>query len=231
MCEQPSQQSDQSLNISDSVLENVQIGGIAGRDLNLTQIQGGVEAINVYSTVQVAPVPLSSAKLISRQEYKWRKVLLGKVKQFWIDGVLAKSLHTQVLIELGLEDRSEYIQNPLTEVEEFPYEARAVFPAGISATNFFEGIGAGRTLLILGEPGSGKTVTLLKLAESLISRAENDLSQPLPIVLNLSFWGKYRKSIADWIVKELYGNLSGVQIFGHSLGRARAIDIAAGWVG
>ncbi len=204
MSEQPPQQSNQSLNISDSVLETVQIGGIAGHDLNLTQIQGGVGAINVYGSVQVASAPLSAAKPISRQEYEWRKVLLGKVKQFWIDGVLAKSLHTQVLIELGLEGRSEYIQNPLEEVEEFPSDPRQVFPAGTSVTDIFEGIGAGRTLLILGEPGAGKTVTLLKLAESLIDRATNDLSQPLPVVVNLSSWARQRKSIEDWLAQELY---------------------------
>ena len=204
MSEQPPQQSNQSLNISDSVLETVQIGGIAGHDLNLTQIQGGVGAINVYGSVQVGQASLSSAKPISQQEYQWRKVLLGKVKQFWVDGVLAKSLHSQTLIELGLEERSEYIQNPLAEVEEFPSDARVVFPPGSSATDIFEGIGAGRTLLILGEPGAGKTVTLLKLAESLIKRAENDLSQPLPVVVNLSSWAKQRKSLAKWLAQELF---------------------------
>ncbi len=58
--------------------------------------------------------------------------------------------------------------------------------------------------MILGEPGSGKTVTLLKLAESLIARTENNLSQPLPMVANLSSWAKQRQSIADWLVQELY---------------------------
>ena len=204
MSKQQPQQPGQSLNISDSVLENVQIGGIAGRDLNLTQIQGGVGAINVYSSVQVAQAPLSAATSLSREEYQWRRVLLSKVKQFWIDGVLAKSLHTQVLIELGLEERREYIQNPLEEVEEFPSDPSPVFPAGTSATNIFESIGAGRTLLILGEPGAGKTVTLLKLAESLIKRTTNDLSQPLPVVVNLSSWARQRKSIENWLAQELY---------------------------
>ncbi|WP_235112517.1 hypothetical protein [Acaryochloris sp. 'Moss Beach'] len=106
MSEQPKQQSQQSVNISDSVLESVQIGGIAGRDLELTQIQGGVGVVNVYGTVQVPQAPVEAAKPLSRDEYRWRQVLLSKVKQFWIDGVLANSLHTKVLIELGFEERS-----------------------------------------------------------------------------------------------------------------------------
>ena len=216
MSKQSSQPPDPSLNISDSVLETVQIGGVAGRDLNLTQIQGGVGTINVLGSVQVDQAPLSVAKPLSQQEYRWRRVLLDKVKSFWIDGVLAKSLHTQVLLELGLEERNEFVQNPLSGVEEFPLDSGQVLPEGTTAANIFEGIGAGRTLLILGEPGSGKTVTLLKLAESLIARTENDLSQPLPVVMNLSSWAKKRQSITDWLVQELY------EIYGasKSLGKA-----------
>ena len=194
----------QSLNIAGSVLETVQIGGMAGRDLNLNQIHGGVGAINVFGLVQVDPAPINAAKPINQQEHRWRRVLLDKVKQFWIDGILTKSLHTQALIELGLEEHSEFVQSPLSGVDEFPTESRQKFPGGTAAADIFEGIGAGRTLLILGEPGAGKTVTLLKLAESLLARTENDLSQPLPVVMNLSSWAKQRKSIADWLVQELY---------------------------
>ncbi|MEB3295717.1 MAG: hypothetical protein VKJ24_21415 [Synechococcales bacterium] len=85
------------------MLETVQIGGIAGRDLNLTQVQGGVGAINVFGTVQVGQAPINLATPLTQQEYRWRRVLLDKVKQFWIEGVLEKSLHTKVLLELGLE--------------------------------------------------------------------------------------------------------------------------------
>ena len=203
MSKQP-QQPSQDLNISGSVLEGVQIGGIAGRDMNLTQIQGGVHVTNVFGAVQVDRDDTQVGKPLSQQEYRWRQVLLEKVKRFWIDGVLAKSLHTQVFIELGLEERNDFIQNPLSEVQEFPIDSGQTFQTGTTATDIFEDIGAGRTLLILGEPGSGKTVTLLKLAESLIARAEENLSQPLPVVVNLSSWAKQRQAIAEWLVQELH---------------------------
>ena len=64
-------------------------------------------------------------------------------------------------------------------------------------------MGAGRTLLILGEPGSGKTITLLKLAEDLLVRTETDLRQPIPVVLNLSSWARKTQTIAQWLVQEL----------------------------
>lgn len=204
MSEQSSQYPDQNLAISDSALETVQIGGVAGRDLRLTQIQGKVGTLNVFESIRVDQTPLNAANSLSRKEYAWRSVLLSKVKQFWIDGVLANSLHTQVLVELGLEEWSHYVPSSLTGVKEFSSEAHSILPIGTSAAAVFEGIGAGRTLLILGEPGAGKTVTLLKLAESLLSRTENDLSQPLPVVVNLSSWAKQQKPIADWLVQELY---------------------------
>lgn len=204
MSEQPPQPTEQNLNISDSVLKSVQIAGNAGRDMKLTQIHGRFENINVFGLVKVEQAPTSAAKSISQQEYRRRGVLLDKVKNFWINGVLENSLYTQVLVDLGLEERREFVQNQLSEVEEFPSDPPQVFPAGTTAADIFEGIGAGRTLLILGEPGSGKTVTLLKLAESLIARTENDLSQPLPVVVNLSSWAKQRKPIANWLVQEIY---------------------------
>ncbi|WP_255801659.1 NACHT domain-containing NTPase [Acaryochloris sp. 'Moss Beach'] len=58
--------------------------------------------------------------------------------------------------------------------------------------------------MVLGEPGAGKTITLLKLAESLLTRTFEDLSQPLPVVLNLSSWASKRKDIDDWLAQELY---------------------------
>ena len=79
-------------------------------------------------------------------------------------------------------------------------------------------------LLILGEPGSGKTTTLLELARDLIARAEKDSTLPVPVVFNLSSWAEKRQThapiwqmlaskqqpqaetpqtIAEWLVDEL----------------------------
>ena len=89
MSEQSPKPTEQDLNISESILEKVQIGGIAGRDQKLTQIQGGVGTVNVFGLVKVDQAPTSTTKTINQQEYRWRRVLLDKVKSFWIDGVLA----------------------------------------------------------------------------------------------------------------------------------------------
>jgi eukaryotic-like serine/threonine-protein kinase len=54
----------------------------------------------------------------------------------------------------------------------------------------------------LGEPGSGKTTTLLELAANLITRAKADAKERVPFVLNLSSWRK-KQSLAEWIAVEL----------------------------
>ncbi|MTJ48556.1 DUF3365 domain-containing protein [Dolichospermum sp. UHCC 0259] len=141
---------------------------------------------------------------LTQVEYGQRKVLLSKVKEYWIEGVLEKSLHTQAMIELGLEKRSDAVERPFSSFEELPEESRQILPPGTDATEVFNHIGEGRTLLILGEPGAGKTITLLKLAQNLIARAEADLSRLIPVVFNLSSWGSKHQTIAEWLLQELW---------------------------
>ncbi len=62
--------------------------------------------------------------------------------------------------------------------------------------------GQGKTLLILGEPGSGKTITLLQLAEKLVNQTERDLTKPIPVVFNLSSWGQKHQPIEKWLIEE-----------------------------
>ncbi|MEO0770072.1 MAG: NACHT domain-containing protein [Cyanobacteria bacterium J06649_4] len=58
-----------------------------------------------------------------------------------------------------------------------------------------------RKLLILGEPGSGKTTTLLKLAESLLE--QSDGTGQFPYIFELSAWRDDRQDMLSWMVAEL----------------------------
>lgn len=146
----------------------------------------------------------STQQPLTQVEYGHRKVLLSKVKEYWIEGVLKKSLHTQSMIELGLEKQLDTVERPFSGFEEIPEESRQILPIGTDATEVFNQIGEGRTLLLLGEPGAGKTITLLKLAQNLIVRVEANLSLLIPVVLNLSSWGGKRQTIAEWLLQELW---------------------------
>ncbi len=141
---------------------------------------------------------------MNRQEYRNCQILLNKVKNYWVKGVLETSLHGKVLIELGLEERKNAVNRPWGLVWEDLENPQQELPPGTRILDKFDELGAGRTLLILGEPGSGKTTTLLELARDLINRTEADLTQPIPVVFNLSSWEGDRQAIADWLVRELY---------------------------
>ncbi|NER91568.1 NACHT domain-containing protein [Moorena sp. SIO3A2] len=153
---------------------------------------------NIFNPQQSVP-----GTQLTRQEYRNRQALLSKVKTYWVKDVLEKSLYHQVLIELGLEERPDAITNPLSEILEIGDDSPQPVPKGTKVIDVFDQIGTGRTLLILGEPGSGKTTTLLELARDLIARAEQDTNQLIPVVLNLSSWAKERQTITDWLVEEL----------------------------
>ncbi len=57
-------------------------------------------------------------------------------------------------------------------------------------------------LLILGEPGAGKTTELICLAKDLIERAIEDQTASIPIIFELSSWTE-DLSIEDWLVEQL----------------------------
>lgn len=171
---------------------------IQGRDIqivNLTVYDDIPEAIEKFSIHAVKP--------LTRKDFNFRKVLLNKVKKYWVQDVLEKSLHARVLIELGLEERLDAVKDPFNSLQTIPEASRRSNLNSHSVSEVFHQMGEGRTLLILGKPGAGKTITLLRLAKDLIARVEPDLSQPIPVVLNLSSWAVKQKPIAVWLVEEL----------------------------
>ena len=64
-------------------------------------------------------------------------------------------------------------------------------------------------LLILGEPGAGKTTELLSLSEDLIQRAIDDENASIPIIFELSTW-KNDRTIRDWLVERLTYTYKGI---------------------
>ncbi|HYH78317.1 MAG TPA: NACHT domain-containing protein [Longimicrobium sp.] len=127
--------------------------------------------------------------------------LLGQVKQTWIADVLCHSVHETALLQLGMRTEAGAVEHPWERYLEAAGESGRVLPFEMTIGQVFDDVG--RMLLILGEPGSGKTTTLLGLAREWITRAESDPAAPVPVVLNLSTWTDPRKSVHAWLVKEL----------------------------
>ncbi|WP_334391073.1 HEAT repeat domain-containing protein [Bradyrhizobium sp. AZCC 2262] len=115
--------------------------------------------------------PLSEKELKARREY---------LAAFKIDVTnrFNESIHNARLMDLGLADTPSAVRLP------WIYKNTATQQSFASLDEAFESYG--RRLLVLGAPGSGKTVTLLHIAKRLLAEAENDPSAPIPVLANLS---------------------------------------------
>jgi len=130
-----------------------------------------------------------------------RLQMLKRIRLDWIDGVLKQSLYQVARIELGLQTQIDAVEQPLKAIVQSPGHPPAAVPAGTPISQVFDDLGS--ALLILGAPGTGKTTLLLELAESLLDRAEQDPTHPIPVVFNLSSWAVRRQSLDRWMVTEL----------------------------
>lgn len=126
-----------------------------------------------------------------------RQNLLQNVQSTWIDGYLKQSLHNTVALELNLVYQPEAIVRKILQVA--GQQERDVEQPILDVFSAY-----GRSLLILGEPGSGKTITLLQLAEALIAEAHQDHNQPIPVVLNLASWADQKWPLEKWLTEELF---------------------------
>jgi len=114
--------------------------------------------------------------------------------------VLERSVHGTALLALGKELQLDAVAHPWASVLELPDQTSRRLAVGDTMSEVFDEIG--RALLILGAPGSGKTISMLELTRDLIDRAAEDHRQPVPVVFNLSTWTDHG-TLLEWMVEEL----------------------------
>lgn len=116
---------------------------------------------------------------------------------------LEQSLHNKVFIVLGKQEQPEQVKRLWdAEVKIGSKPPEPLLPQ-TSILEVFERPEIAGQLLILGAPGAGKTTTMLDLAQSLIDKAIQDSSYPIPVLFNLSSWKDPRLLISTWLVEEL----------------------------
>jgi hypothetical protein len=143
-----------------------------------------------YPPLNDAPPPDQAAQL---------NILRRRVNEYWIEGVLKHSLHNEVLLSLGKRQMHTAVDRPWTyRVEVFD----ALKSPPLDDRDLCTIYDDNGLLLILGEPGSGKTTTLLDLARTLLDRAEKDIKERVPIILNLSSW-KRDQCLVAWMADQL----------------------------
>ena len=167
-------ESPKSLPIDGIPIEPVKEPAASGDTFNLSGNFPGA-TINIKSNLQ-----LESNREINR-EY-----MLKRVYKDWIEGVLDQAKAALPLIELRSKQEPQAVESPWDYV--IQRRATPILPSNLN-NNILEVFdSANGTLLILGEPGAGKTITLLQLASELLARAETMPGGPIPVVLNLSSW-------------------------------------------
>lgn len=145
-------------------------------------------------------LPVTSS-VIAPSVRRSRELLIGKVHDFWIRGVLETNLHGATAVQLGFKPQPQALSNPwelLVEQTEPPCPELPLRPT------IFDLYSASRgRLLIVGAAGCGKTTLLLQLAQVLSERAKSDLIHPIPVILTLGTWTSGVRNFADWLQHEL----------------------------
>ncbi len=127
--------------------------------------------------------------------------LIDTIHTVWIKGVLEQTLAET--IDLRLDRAASQSYNLVYDRGQ--KETQAVV-ANQRLSQLFNA--AEQSLLILGAPGSGKTITLLQLLDELLKQARNDSSSPLPLLFNLSSFGSYAQeedaNLLDWLIEQAH---------------------------
>jgi hypothetical protein len=160
-----------------------------------------VESADLFALDSSSPPPttLAAETTAPPPAAKWRKqdVLLDKVTHFWVQGVLQQAVQGAMLLDLAWEWQSTAVMQPWQSVLGTAVEP----PPLVTLYQAFQESEC--ALLILGEPGSGKTISLILLARDLIEQARQDGQQPAPVILNLASWMAEKRPLAEWVVEEL----------------------------
>jgi hypothetical protein len=118
------------------------------------------------------------------------------------EGQLTQALHHVVPLELGLRTHPDVVEFPIELLVRRTSDTTSQpVPAGQPLDATFDALD--QAMLILGAPGSGKTVILNQLATTLADRADRDPAQPIPVVLNLASWAARRPPLDAWLADEL----------------------------
>jgi hypothetical protein len=131
------------------------------------------------------PLPSSSQTHRLTIQQKNRMEMLERLRRFYREQ-MSQSLQEVVRLDLHLSQTSDVGHNTTN-----PLSILHVYDE------------AEHELLIMGEPGTGKSMLMLDLAQHLVKKAEMYETLPLPVILDLSSWAIKRPQLQDWLSEQI----------------------------
>jgi len=129
-----------------------------------------------------------------------RQQLLNCVYKEWILNRRNKALMQSEILSLELENRPDAIESRFDEVAQRPLNPQPIL-SGTKISDILEQ--SDNSLLILGEPGTGKSIMLYELTNGLLDRANQDEKDLIPVLFHLSLWAEKRRPLVEWLVETL----------------------------
>jgi len=152
----------------------------------------------VAPVVHEVAVERPEAEPADPAEARARRDLLGQVWRYWIGTELEAAVGKLPRIELALTERPGAVDDPV-RIQVTAGQPDRPLPGNVTIDTAYAR--AGEQLLVLGDPGAGKTTMLLDLARSLLEEAP---AGAMPVVFHLSSWAEARQPLTQWLVEELH---------------------------
>lgn len=184
----------------DEIIQNATAKDPSERYASVLELVADLKQTVSGTAIAVSQSSAPAKKKPPSAEERNRYAMLESVRKFWVEGMLENSLHGAAMIELGMEPEMGAVEHPWNTLLRTPTSEERL-PAGTRIANVFERLNG--KVLILGDPGSGKTTTLLDFARDLLDRAEADSQHPIPVVFNLASWSERQPPLVNWLVEEL----------------------------
>ena len=139
-----------------------------------------------------------------RRDAEQRQRLLARVHGDYSQR-LQQALDNVVRIELGLEQTPAAVYHRLDSALPRNLTPRPLSEDTSVLQVFYDSGGwTGRGLLVLGDPGAGKTTSLIELARALAEEAGDDKDHPIPVYLPLSSWQRRRPPMVTWMAERIH---------------------------
>ncbi len=160
--------------------------------------EGAVQLPLVDASV---PGPRSSTSVATEPRLRVRQDMIKLMESIWIKGLLQPSLYGQLAMPMAVRSRPDLLDGP-DPVAPLLEAGSPDHSAPLRPIDIFHA--SEHLLLVVGEPGSGKTTFILDVMRETLDEANGNPEYPIPVFLNLGTWHRRHEKLDGWIVQEIH---------------------------